>query len=60
MLSPRRDVFPDRRCHQASVTSEAFIRADEIPVGPPQMVERVTGPLYRAFDFFSPSSTMVS
>lgn len=48
----------DRTCRQDEVRSELVAHASAIPSELPEMVARLTLPLYEAFDFFVPSDQM--
>jgi len=49
---------PGRICHQESVDTEVVVPSDAVPTQLPEIVARLTLPLYEAFDFFQPSIEM--
>lgn len=51
--------WPVRRCRQSTVTSELSCTTDQIADILPELVLRLTKPLYQAFDFYTPALQFV-
>lgn len=51
--------LPIHRCRQNSVTAELQCRTDEIVDALPELVGRLTKPLFQAFDFYTPTPQSV-
>jgi hypothetical protein len=49
----------DHRCRQDSVTAELQCKTDEIIDALPELVGRLTKPLFQAFDFYTPTPQFV-
>ena len=53
-VSPGRFIDPGRVCHEASVRSSITSEAAAIPDTLPELVSKLTSPLFAHFDFFEP------
>jgi hypothetical protein len=54
-----RDLYGGRKSRQKIVSSEVFVNVDDIGTKLAEIVSEVTKPLYQAFDFFEPSSSLI-
>jgi transcriptional regulator with XRE-family HTH domain len=52
-------LLEDRRCKQDVVTSEIVVSAERISATLPEIVSRITQPLYEAFEFFKPPLKLI-
>jgi len=55
----RRLLLEDRICRQDYVTSEIVVSAERISAALPEIVSRITQPLYEAFEFFKPPLQLI-
>lgn len=60
LASPMRGLMPGRTSQQNTIETRLRIDAESIPDALPELVRRLTEPLYAAFDFFQPSTELYS
>jgi hypothetical protein len=57
--NPRRILRDGGKSRQDSVTSEIIVSADRISTSLPEIIKKITQPLYEIFDFFTPPPKMI-